>query len=52
MFARAVSANVTAQDSYPIELETRGIGGSLVPVWPREGTYSERSSKLIKLRGK
>jgi hypothetical protein len=32
-------------------LETRGIGGCLVLVWPREGTYSERSSALVKLQG-
>lgn len=32
-------------------LETRGIGGCLVLVWPREGTYSERSSAVVRLQG-
>jgi hypothetical protein len=31
-------------------LETRGIGSCLVLVWPREGTYSERSSALVSLQ--
>ncbi len=30
-------------------LETRGIGGCLILVWPREGTYSARSTPLVTL---
>lgn len=33
-------------------LETRGIGSCLVLVWPREGTYSERSSALVSLQAR